>query len=348
MNTESHLNSIKNILFAFLFVLVMYLLKELSGILVPMALAILIALMFQPLVGFLQKFKAPKWLIFPTVTIITLLIVFAIYSILNEAVQSIIENQDFLIEKLNMRIKNVVVWINTNFGTAISTADKKINLEYLVNEYGIPATLPGLANFLSSLSGSFVMFFLYYVVLLIGLADYDLYIAHVKGDTDSTLIENMSRIQSSILSYLMIKTLISLLTGILVYVTCLFFDLNFAFFFGFIAFLLNFIPSIGSILATIPPVLMAFIQFDTFQPVILLLVILSSIQMVMGNLVEPIITGDRLKLNTLTVIFGLVFWGYIWGLAGMIISIPLLVLLKIIFEHFPDTQIFARIMGSPE
>ncbi|MCB0701705.1 MAG: AI-2E family transporter [Candidatus Kapaibacterium sp.] len=348
MNNESQLNSIKNILFVFLFVLVMYLLKELSGILVPLALAILIALMFQPLVGFLQRFKAPKWLIFPTVTLITLLVVFAVYSILNEAIQSIIENQDFLVEKLNMRIKNVVVWINTNFGTAFSTADKKINLEYLINEYGLPATIPALANLLSSLSGSFVMFFLYYVVLLIGLADYDLYIAHVKGDTDSRLIENMSRIQGSILSYLMIKMLISLLTGILVYLTCLFFDLNFAFFFGFIAFLLNFIPSIGSIIATIPPVLMAFIQFDTFQPVIFLLLILSSIQMVMGNLVEPIITGDRLKLNTLTVIFGLVFWGYIWGLAGMIISIPLLVLLKLIFEHFPDTQIFARIMGSPE
>ena len=125
-------------------------------------------------------------------------------------------------------------------------------------------------------------------------------------------------------------------------------NLNFAFFFGFIAFLLNFIPSIGSILATIPPFMMAFIQFDTLQPVVLLLLILSTIQMVMGNLVEPIITGDRLKLNTLTVIFGLVFWGYIWGLAGMIISIPLLVLLKLIFEHFPDTQIFARIMGSPD
>lgn len=348
MNTESHLNSIKNVLFVFLFVLVMYLLKELSGILVPLALAILIALMFQPLVGFLQKFKAPKWLIFPTVTIITLLVVFAIYSIFNEAIQSIIENQDFLVEKLNMRIKNLVVWVNTSFGTAISTADKKINLEYLVNEYGLPATLPGLANFLSSLSGSFVMFFLYYIVLLIGLADYDLYISHVKGDTDSTLIENMSRIQSSILSYLMIKTLISLFTGLFVYVTCLFFDLNFAFFFGFMTFLLNFIPSIGSIIATGPPVLMAFIQFDTLQPVVVLLVILSTIQMVMGNLVEPIITGDRLKLNTLTVIFGLVFWGYIWGIVGMLISIPLLVLIKLIFEHFPDTQIFARIMGSPE
>ena len=106
MNTESNLSSIKNILFVFLFVLVMFLLKELSSILVPLALAILIALMFQPLVGFLQKFKAPKWLIFPTVTLITLLIVFAIYTIMNEAIQSIIENQDFLVEKLNMRIKN--------------------------------------------------------------------------------------------------------------------------------------------------------------------------------------------------------------------------------------------------
>lgn len=348
MNTESYLNSIKNVLFVFLFVLIMYLLKELSSILVPLALAILFALMFQPLVGFLQKLKVPKWLIFPVVTIITLLIVYAIYSIMHQAVQSIIENQDFLVEKLNMRIKNIVVWVNTEFGTNISTADKKINLEYLVNEYGIPATLPGLASMLSSLSGSFVMFFLYYVVLLIGLTDYDLYIAHVKGDTDSSLIENMGRIQSSILSYLMIKTLISLFTGLLVYLTCMFFHLNFAFFFGFTAFLLNFIPSIGSIISTVPPVLMSFIQFDTLQPVILILVILTSIQMVMGNLVEPIITGDRLKLNTLTVIFGLVFWGYIWGLAGMIISIPLLVLLKLIFEHFPDTQIFARIMGSPE
>lgn len=348
MNTESYLNSIKNVLFVFLFVLIMYLLRELSAILVPLALAILFALMFQPLVGFLQKLKVPKWLIFPVVTIITLLIVYAIYSIMHQAVQSIIENQDFLVEKLNMRIKNIVVWINTEFGANISTADKKINLEYLINEYGIPATLPGLANMLSSLSGSFIMFFLYYVVLLIGLTDYDLYIAHVKGDTDSSLIENMGRIQSSILSYLMIKTLISLFTGLLVYLTCMFFDLNFAFFFGFTAFLLNFIPSIGSIIATAPPVLMAFIQFDTLQPVIFILIILTSIQMVMGNLVEPIITGDRLKLNTLTVIFGLVFWGYIWGIAGMIISIPLLVLLKLIFEHFPDTQIFARIMGSPE
>ncbi len=348
MNTESNLNSIKNILFVFLFVLVMYLLKELSTILVPLVLAILIALMFQPLVGFLQKFKTPKWLIFPVVTIFTVLIVFGVYSIINEAILSIIENQEFLVEKLNMRIENIVMWLNNEFGFNFSTADKKINLEYLITEYGLPGSLSALANTLSSLTGSFVMFLLYYVVLLIGLADYDKYIAFVKGENDSTMVDNLGRIQSSILSYLIIKMLISLITGFLVYITCIFFDLSFAFFFGFVAFLLNFIPSIGSILATIPPVIMAFIQFDNLQPVVLLLVILATIQMIMGNLVEPIITGDKLKLNTLTVIFGLVFWGYIWGIAGMIISIPLLVLLKLIFEHFPETHIFARIMGSPD
>lgn len=348
MNTEPYLKAIKNILFAFLFVLVLYLLKELSTILVPLVLAILFALMFQPLVGFLQKLKVPKWLIFPLVTIITLLILYAIYSIMYQAIQSIIANQDFLVEKLNMRIENIVIWLNTEFGTNLSTANRSINIEFLLKKYGIPATLPGLANIISSLSGSVIMFFLYYVVLLIGLTDYDQYISFVKGDTDSSLIENMGRIQSSILSYLLIKTLISLLTGLLVYLTCLILGVNFAFFFGFITFLFNFIPSIGAIVATLPPALMAFIQFDTLQPVILLLIILTAIHMVMGNLVEPIITGDKLKLNTLTVIFGLVFWGYIWGIAGMIISIPLLVLIKLIFEHFPDTQIFARIMGSPE
>lgn len=348
MTVESNLNTIKNLLFAFLFVLILYLLKVLSSILIPLVLALLIAMMFQPLVAFLQKFKTPKILIFPVVTIITLAILFLIYTILNETITSIISNQDYLINRLSVKLQYMVDWVNNAFGTNYVIDKSSLRFSKLLDSTNLSNFVGSVANALGSFTGSFIMFTLYYIILLVGMTEYDKYLSYVKGESEAGFIEDVNTIQSSIFSYMMIKTMISLSTAILVYITCLLFNLDFAFFWAFLAFLLNYIPTIGSITASIPPVLMAFIQFDSFQPVFFLLIAIASIQIIMGNLIEPIIMGDRLKLNTLTVIFGLVFWGYIWGVPGMIVSIPLLVLLKLIFEHFPSTQIFARIMGSPD
>ena len=143
-----------------------------------------------------------------------------------------------------------------------------------------------------------------------------------------------------------IKVIVSSSTGIIAGLVCMAFGVKFAVFFGFLTFLLNFIPSIGSIIATIPPVLMAMIQFDTFQRPILILIILGLVQMTIGNFIEPKIMGDRLRLNTVTVIFGLVFWGIIWGIPGMLLSVPLLVILKLILEYSDTLSVVARIMGS--
>lgn len=348
MDIEQNLQAIKKILFVFVFVLIIFLLRELSTLLIPLFLALFLTMMFLPLVTFLQKLKTPNFLVFPIVTIITLGVLFLIYQIINETVSSILVNQDYLIDRFRIKVNSILDWINLNFKTDLSISKDLFDLDNYLDKDKLGNTAKNLASFLGSFSGSFFMFFLYYIFLLVGITNYNQYIHYVQGNEGTGLISDIERIQKSILSYMLIKTLISLSTGIAVAITCLLFGINFAFFWGFLAFVLNYIPNIGSVSATIPPFLMSFIQYDTLQMPIIFLLILISIQVLIGNIIEPIIMGDRLKLNSLTVIFGLVFWGYIWGIPGMVVSIPLLVLLKLIFEHFPSTSIIARIMGSPD
>jgi predicted PurR-regulated permease PerM len=145
---------------------------------------------------------------------------------------------------------------------------------------------------------------------------------------------------------MIIKTALSLIMAILIYFICSFFRVNFAFLWAFLTFILNFIPSVGSIAATILPTLMSFVQFEDTQIVVLILLTITFIHFAIGNILEPIIMGDKLKLNTLTVIFSLVFWGYLWGIPGMILSVPLMVIIKLIFEQFPSLEIVSRILGK--
>ena len=145
-----------------------------------------------------------------------------------------------------------------------------------------------------------------------------------------------------------IKTILSLIVGLLTYLVCIFFGVKFAMFWGFIAFVLNFIPAVGSILGTIMPILMGVIQLDSISDIGIMSIFLFVMHFTIGNIVEPIVMGGQLRINTLTVLFGLVFWGFVWGIPGMILSVPLLVIMKIILERSPSTEMIGRLMGYPD
>ncbi len=145
-----------------------------------------------------------------------------------------------------------------------------------------------------------------------------------------------------------IKTAISLVTGISAGLICWIFGLQFALFWGFMAFVLNYIPSIGSMLATVLPIFMAIIQFDQFGIILALAIVLGTSQFMIGSVIDPMIMGSRLRLNTVAVIFGLMFWGYIWGIPGMLLSVPLMVVIRLILERSEDLSIIARVMGVAE
>ena len=180
------------------------------------------------------------------------------------------------------------------------------------------------------------------------MANYKEFLSYVGAAQKEAVLRDYEHVQKSIVSYMLIKTLISLATGLLTFTICSAFDISFAIFWGFIAFIFNFIPNIGSIASVILPLTMAFIQLEDFQIIIFFALLLVSIHFTIGNLIEPIIMGNRLLLNTPTVLIGLVFWGFIWGIPGMILSVPLLVITKIILDRNTEFSILGRLMGYPE
>lgn len=306
--------------------------------------ALLIVMIFQPLVVFLKSKKIPNYIIVPIIGTITLLFIYGVYSIMMESYDNLMESRDFLVEKLTLRLNNTASEINGTFGTGLAT---NLNLrDYIVL---IGSKSGGtLAGALGSFTGSFFIFAVYYFFLLAGISNYKEYLRYVSGEIqDGDILTNYEAVHKAIYSYLIIKTGVSIVTGILVYLVCIGFGVEFALLWGFLAFVLNYIPSIGSITGSIPPVIMAFIQFDHLNTVFIVFLLIGLSQFVMGNIIEPRLLGHRLRLNTPTVIFGLVFWGYIWGIPGMMVCIPLLVLIKLIFEQFPSLRVVARVMGSP-
>lgn len=339
------LRSIRNILLVFLFILAFYLLKILSSLLLPLVFAMLVVIMYQPLMLFLRKNKFPTAVIVPIIATLTIIIILLVINIFIGTIGNFAAQSDFLAKQFIKKIEVIIAQVEILTHNRLNLDNITEYLLGLFNGESVTRAVSSVAAGLGNFGKSFFMFALYFVILLGGMTNYEQYISYVVKDNPH-FIAVIQSLQRSISTYMTIKIIISATTGVIAGLVCMFFGLKFAVFFGFLTFMLNFVPSIGSIIATIPPVLMAIIQFDTFQNAIAILAILFIIQMSIGNFIEPKIMGDRLLLNTVTVIFGLVFWGIIWGIPGMLLSVPLMVILKLIFSYSDSLSVIARIMGS--
>ncbi len=339
------LRSIRNILLVFLFILAFYLLKVLSTLILPLVFATLVVIMYQPLMILLRKYKFPTGVIVPIIAILTISIILVIISIFTNTIDEIVASSDTLVIQLINKLENIVEKIDVLTNSRLNLDNITEYILDLLNKQSISKALGSIVFSVGNFSKSFFIFILYFVILLGSMTNYKQYISYVVKDNQKFLNE-IESLQKSISTYMTIKVIISCITGIIVYLVCFAFGVPFSIFFGFLTFLLNFVPSIGSIIATIPPVLMAFIHFDTYRNAIIILIILGLVQMSIGNFIEPKIMGDKLRLNTVTVIFGLIFWGIIWGIPGMLLSVPLLVILKLILEYSDTLSVVARIMGS--
>jgi predicted PurR-regulated permease PerM len=300
------------------------------------------------MVGFLEKRRFPGFLITFMVAVLTLVILWLVFSMISGTVQQIIDDKDFLASQFSKRINAFIIWL----GGVIPG----INVEFLsdqINRIVSPAGVAGLIGTVLGTLGSFgsstVLFLIYYLILLSGATGYRSYVDYVTGSDESGGTRQVWDLtQESISAYMGIKTVISVVTGLSAGLICWGFGLQFALFWGFMAFLLNYIPSIGSMFATILPLFMAIIQFDNIGIILGLGILLGISQFIIGSILDPMIMGNRLRLNTITVIFGLLFWGYIWGIPGMLLSVPLMVMIRLMLERSEDLSIFARLMGNAE
>ena len=166
------------------------------------------------------------------------------------------------------------------------------------------------------------------------------------ASTQAALRSSLVAVMAQVHRYVLMKTLVSLVTGLSTTLLCLVLGVDFAVFWGFLAFLLNFIPSIGSIIAVLPPVLIALLQYGLGWRALLLAALLTVLQMFFGNVVEPRVMGRSVNLSALVVFVSMIFWGWMWGMVGIILSVPLTVTFKLICEHFDDLRPVAILLGD--
>ena len=160
------------------------------------------------------------------------------------------------------------------------------------------------------------------------------------------LMSILRSIENQVQHYLVLKTVISLLTAIISGIILYFGGFDFLLFSSLLIFALNFIPNIGSVIATAFPVLTGLIKFGFSMKVLLVLAGLMLTQMIIGNILEPKIAGKSLNLSPIVILLSLIFWGYIWGITGMILAVPLTSAIKIIFSHIQILKPVAELISA--
>ncbi len=348
-SVDRNLRTIKNVLIFMAATLIAILLHELANMLIPLALALFFAILLQPILAWFERKNWPFSLSLVVIYLTSISTVALIGLMIYQTGVSLVKQKDKLLSQINVKLNGILDWIHQLSGLELQAGDITEKIGELFSTDWILKSSGALAGVLGDFTGVFVMTALYLIVLLGGILKYEQYIHYLEeGDAkgEQNILRGFEQVKNSIVTYIKVKFLMSLCTGLGFGLICWIFGIDFALFWGFLAFVLNFIPTVGSILATIPPILLGLIQLGTFSGLLFLVICLIIIQFFFGNFLEPKLLGASLSLNTVVVILGLVFWGYLWGITGMILSVPLLVLLKVVLAQIPDAQLIVRLMGS--
>lgn len=327
-------------LMALLFLLGVFL-KLTSSFMIPLVIAGILYFLFAPMVDRMERKKVPRWV----GMVLVALIVVGLAMLLGLLTYS----------SLDMLAKGIPKY-QTKFNSAkdffLNLGEKHhwLKLEEIAKKLDIGAisalalrTMGSFMKFLSSLT----LMLLFFFFMLVGKGNLERKIDRLySGQRAAQFKELYREIIEKIYKYLWTKTLISIITGVNVWIILSIFGIDFAFVWGFLTFIFNYIPTIGSIIITIPPLILAALKFGKLFPFLALLSLLLLNQTIMGNIVEPRWMGKTLNLSPLLILISLIFWGWLWGIVGMIISVPILSIIKIILESFPRTEALAKLMES--
>ena len=156
----------------------------------------------------------------------------------------------------------------------------------------------------------------------------------------------INSIENQVQHYLLIKTFVSFLTAFIGGVILIIGGIDFAIFSALLIFVLNFIPNFGSILATVFPITVGLLKYGLSIKVVLVAAFLILTQFIIGNIFEPKLTGKSLNLSPIVILISLIFWGYVWGIVGMMLAVPLTSAIKIIFQHIEGLKPIAEIISA--
>lgn len=313
-------------------------LKAASAVFLPFLVAVFVSMISLPLLNWLLSRRVPTP-IAVTVTILAAVAVLAgIVVLIGGSIAGFTAEAPKYKQRLDVLTLSARHWLEAR-GLAIpeQIARDLINPAQVLDL--VQGTLRGVTAVLSNL----LLVLLAIVFILSEAAGFPAKLRAAFGGEVGD--ERLRHIRAEVQHYLGIKTLISLVTGSIVAAALALLGVDFPLLWGMLAFLLNYIPAFGSILAAIPPVLLAVVQFGPGRALAVALLYIT-VNVTLGNVVEPHFMGRRLGLSTLVVFLSMVFWGWVWGPVGMLLSVPLTMILKIMLENTEDLRWLAVLLDA--
>ncbi|PLK56338.1 pheromone autoinducer 2 transporter, partial [Klebsiella quasipneumoniae] len=320
------LNGLKMVIMLGMLVIILTGIRFAADIIVPFILALFLAVIINPLVQLLVRCRVPRVLaISLLIGLIVMLAVVLLASLgtsLNELARTLPQYRNYLYEPM----QTIAPWLQ-RLGFTVSV----VELNKYIDPNAVMTLVTGLLTQLSNAMSSIFLLLLTVVFMLLEVPQLPAKLQQLM----SRPVEGMGAIQRAIDSvshYLVLKTAISLVTGLVVWGMLVLLDVRFAFMWGLLAFALNYIPNIGSVLAAIPPILQVLV-FGCLYEALVVLAGYLIVNLVFGNILEPRIMGRGLGLSTLVVFLSLIFWGWLLGPVGMLLSVPLTIIVKIALEQ---------------
>lgn len=305
----------------------------------PVLLALFIAIILVKPMQFLVSKKIPQGMSVTLVVLGILGVYFGLLTLLGSSISMFIENAPEYAESLRAHTGSLAAKLEAR-GISVASSVEALDPSKIMNYT---------ADLASGLGGSLSNDFTLLLLTIFLLAEVDVFGLKInylaKSSKSSTTF--LATITDSIRHYLSIKTMTSLVTGALVAVGLAIIGVDYPILWGLIAFLLNYIPNIGSIIAAFPAIAMAFIQFG-WSGVLWTALLYLIVNMLVGNVIEPKIMGKGLGLSTFVVFTALIFWGFVLGPVGMFLSVPITIAIKILLEQNDSTKHFALLLGNQD
>ena len=321
-------------------------LSQLQSVLLPLVIAVFLSYIFKPLILFLRRKKIPMSLSLLAVLVVVALLLSVCGVVLMASAEAVAKQMPKYVEKFNYMGSGALQALD-EFVRRLGVKMDEFKLTDAVEISSVTTFITSGIGSLFIFVGNGVVILLFMLFILAGTGDLTVKVANgFRTDQAERFSRIISNIDEKIRHYTIAKTGISLAVGILSTIVFLIFGLDFPFFWGFLAFILNFIPNAGSIASTILPVILALLQFDSPLNAILILILLLAIHNVMGSVVEPKVFESQLNLSPLLILVALIFWGWLWGVWGMILAVPIMSGIKIVFENIDSLKPVAVLMGG--
>jgi len=322
--------------------LIFYLLKILSFIFIPLIFSMFIALLFLPLMRWLGRRNVPKFI---SIIIVLLLVTSGLklgVELIQLSSKEILATKSDFFPKAEAKLADLLFYLTDNFGIEIGE-DQNIFSQFFQKE-NIGSTFGFLRKFLTT-----ILMTAFFVVLWLAES---INVHKLLNNTilkqRYTSIKAFMKIEKDLIKFIKVKFLVSALTGLFTGLMCVFFDISFPIFWGLFAFAINFIQMVGSFISVILLSIFAFVELDPTSTLFFFIVSISMVQVVFGAILEPIFMGKSFSINIIAVLVMLMLWGFLWGIPGLIMAIPITVFIKIILEQFPSTKVIASLLSGDE